>query len=879
MLRQEKRDCGLSKLILLFVQFGMKYHRALMHPVVRHLCCRTWYVFVLLLMPFSCASSSGNLRSSWPGSAESAPLAKALPSRDPCELAAELRKEVKRFLDEGRLDRTVKLIEKADRLCSRSAPETWAVLVTTLVELGKYAEARKVAAQIEVDEHASAEAKAAASEAKERCDKLDKVFPNTDEAKKEMRRLYLEAMAAEEKFDPESQKRAMDRYLAAWEAWRPNGQALLSAGFVAKKMGQSAEAQRLFDRAIVDAEKAQGTEVKLDVPVGLTGWVRAVAWSRDGRRFAVALASHISIFDMTWHERFACVAMVGSVDSIAFAPNGKSLVAGYSDGTLRLWDMASGQEMRTLQGHRGRALSVAYAPDGKTFASGSDDGTIRQWDAATGTPIRTLRGAVHALAYSPDGTTMASNYGERVAIWDAATGTLIRTLTGHFGDVLSLAYSPDGKTLASGAHENAVRIWDVATGKQIKGLTGSQYFIYALAYSPDGKMLTSGSKAHGTVWDIATGKPFTELRGHAGSFMSMAYSPDGTTLASASDDNTVKLWDMISGSEVRTLMRHARTISSVAYSPDSKTLAVGFSDNVVMLWDLQTGTRLQILKRYARRKSVSPLNKAPWPNHVDRYRQWKGGQGALSVAYSPDSMMLATGYADGSVQLWDVATGGAIRTLHQHAGSVNAVAYSPDGKSLATGSSDKTVKLWNVATGIEGRTLAGYPDAVVSVAYSHDGKTLLSAYSHKRLIKRWDLATMSEMPSWESRLSPLAGHSNASLGGTNAPFSIIYDDRKDTIRVRDAEDGVDLLEMRAIVDEDAAYAVTPSGYIDILGPDACAARQYPVCRIGTLVFPFDVCEERFLVPGLVAKIHTGDTSYIRPDYAPTRMVCPDNPAR
>lgn len=235
------------------------------------------------------------------GSASAAALSSA---PDTCEIAAGLRAQVKPFLDEGRLHRTVKLIQKADELCPKSAPETWATLVTTLVELGKYKEALDVAKLIEKDTHAPAEAKAAVISAKEKCAQLDKVFPEKGDAKEAMKRLYLEAMAADEKTDAESQRRAKEKYLAAWETWRPNGQALLSAGFAAKKLDQPAEAQRLFDRAIVDGEKAQHQEVKLEVPNGFNRQATSIAWSNDGRRFAVAHQNDISIFDSTWREKF-----------------------------------------------------------------------------------------------------------------------------------------------------------------------------------------------------------------------------------------------------------------------------------------------------------------------------------------------------------------------------------------------------------------------------------------------------------------------------------------------------------------------------------------------------------------------------------------------
>src|SRR5262249_20270266 len=159
-------------------------------------------------------------------------------------------------------DRTTRVIAKANRLCSRTAPETWAAEVATLAELGRYDEARQLVQAIEAAAAAPEEAKRAAAAAKETIARLDRKFDDTDEAKAEMRRLYVEAgqMLSEiekaeaagtpaGKGDGALPRTAMAKFIAAWHAWRPNGQALIGAGLLAKKLGEAADAQRLFDRA------------------------------------------------------------------------------------------------------------------------------------------------------------------------------------------------------------------------------------------------------------------------------------------------------------------------------------------------------------------------------------------------------------------------------------------------------------------------------------------------------------------------------------------------------------------------------------------------------------------------------------------------------
>ena len=210
----------------------------------------------------------------------------------------------------------------------------------------------------------------------------------------------------------------------------------------------------------------------------------------------------------------------------------------------------------TLEGHRGDVYSIAFSPDGTTLASGSWDSTMRLWDAVTGAPKHTLeghRGDVYSIAFSPDGTTLASGgWDNTVRLWDAVTGAHKYTLEGHRGDVYSIAFSPDGTTLASGGWDNTVRLWDAVTG------------------------------AH----------KYT-LEGHRGDVYSIAFSPDGTTLASGSSDNTVRLWDAVTGAHKATLEGHWGTVYSVAFSPDGSTLASGGYDDTIRLWELPS-TRVHI---------------------------------------------------------------------------------------------------------------------------------------------------------------------------------------------------------------------------------------------------------------------------------------------
>ena len=288
----------------------------------------------------------------------------------------------------------------------------------------------------------------------------------------------------------------------------------------------------------------------------------------------------------------------------------------------------------TLRGHTSYVSSVAYHPDGKTLASGSKDKTIKLWDLATGEEQATLEGHtddVYSVAYSPDGKILAScSKDATIKLWDAKTRTGKGTLKGHGGGVSCLAFSPDKTTLASGSADQTIKLTDVATGKERHRLTGHTQMVWSVAFNPDGKTLASGSDDQTIkLWDVQTGKERATLKGHTLRVTSAAFSPDGTTLASGSEDETIKLWDVAEGKEWITLKGHKGFVESVAFSPDGRTLASGSLDGTVSLWDVATGAMQATLE---------------------------GSSDVLSVRYSPDGKALASGSVDKTIRLWDVTT-------------------------------------------------------------------------------------------------------------------------------------------------------------------------------------------------------------------------------
>lgn len=416
----------------------------------------------------------------------------------------------------------------------------------------------------------------------------------------------------------------------------------------------------------------------------------------------------------------------------------------------RLAGVAFGQ--RPYMQHSGSVTAIAYSPDGTLLASGSGDKFIRLWDMQ-GNLLKSFEGhtkIISGVAFILDGKALVSScYDRTIRVWDME-GNSSKVIEGHTLPVTCIAYSPKTNILASGSEDNTIRLWNIAQGTLLKTLEGHSRKVTSIAFSPDGKILASGSEDKTIcLWDMAKGILLKTLEGHRDKINCIAFSPDGKSLASGSYDKTIRLWTM-DGSLLKVLEGLTHSVDSIAFSPDGKTLASGGWNNMVLLWSAK-GTFLRTLEGHTGRMvslTFSPDSKSlvsgSWDNTA---RVWDVESTLLkpierhtgtvgTITFSPDGNIIASGSWDDTVRLWDIR-GNLLKTLVGHNNIVHHITFSPDGKLLASASEDKTICLWDVVHGTLLRTLKEHSKAIHGVAFSPDGK-LLASRSSDQTICLWN---------------------------------------------------------------------------------------------------------------------------------------------
>ncbi|MGH6922916.1 MAG: caspase family protein [Propylenella sp.] len=481
-----------------------------------------------------------------------------------------------------------------------------------------------------------------------------------------------------------------------------------------------------------------------------------IAIAPDGRS-ALSASGKLNLLEVNSGRLLRTFDHLGGIDTIAYAPDGLTALSGGNSGTI-LWEISSGRLLRDFEGHTGLVRSIAFAPDGRTGLSASWDNTVKLWDIATGELLRTMEEKSEgSVAYSPDGMTALSGSDGAIRHWEVASGKLLRKLEGNSRRPNTLNITPDGRTLLSGMSEG-MAFWDTASGRllrTIEGLSG------LTAVAPDGQTALSSDLEGVKLWDLATGS-ITQILEGSSEYRIVAFSPDGQTAASKAATGPLKLWDVATGRLLTTFPDRSDNHYGdfICFAPDGRTVLLDNNTSVlnsgVQLWNVSSGRLLKTFPEDVG-EVVHAIDLAP------------DGRTAVSA----HTLDLDLEKAKFVLRLWDFPAGSLKRSLEGHSDIIVFVEFAPDGETVLSGSIDGTLKQWRVADGKLLDTLEGHTDSVNDGVYAPDGGRIYSA-STDGTVRVWNasdgslLATMIAFANGEWLTMTPEGFFDASENGANS---------------------------------------------------------------------------------------------------------------
>lgn len=416
--------------------------------------------------------------------------------------------------------------------------------------------------------------------------------------------------------------------------------------------------------------------------IGHSAEVYGVAWAGEllvtGSRDASAKLWVVNSDASDVHERVTLSGHGNTVMRVAVNTGAERVATTSTDGTVRVWDAASGAQLLSLTGHRKRVTGVSFSRNDSVLATASWDGTARLWDVSPGGELPTLPGhATDLAAVSFDSTgrlVLTGDTADGARLWDANTGRLVRQLWRGPGVGAVVAFAPRGTRLAAAGGSVVSLYRDSADAAPLE-LRGHHAAVTDIAFSPDGNLLaTASADSTVMVWDAESGQPRDTLRSHRGEIHALAFSPDGVQLATAGDDETVRVWNVGTGAQVDSLP-HDDIVTDVAFDPNGRILATASRDWVVRIWE---------------REGAAWRQRQELTGHVGE---------VSNVTFRPGGARIASAGSDGTVKEWDVGSGRELVTFTGYKGAVLSVAYSPDGSRLATVGKDGMVRLYRTGMG------------------------------------------------------------------------------------------------------------------------------------------------------------------------------------
>ena len=469
------------------------------------------------------------------------------------------------------------------------------------------------------------------------------------------------------------------------------------------------------DGATAVVASRQGLLLRIEVETGrvlsiteLEPHFQQMAVCRDGTLGVSSDEGSLTLWDLATGRVVRRVS--GTYDlnySLAASADGERVVSSSLSGNLMgFWDLRSDGTFHTLEGHSGSVKAVAITVDGDRAVSASEDKTLKLWDLETRREIRTLSGhraPVSAVAISPDGSRVVSAAFDELKVWDIETGSVVHTLNHHTSTIEEIAISRDGRRVVSGSMDQKSRVWDMRSGRLLTTLHGHTSIVSAVAITPDGLRALSASQDETIkTWDLTNLGRNTDPEGHAAiETVAITVSADRTEVVSASGEE-IRIWDSSSGKLRRTL-KTGWSANDLVVTPDKRwAITAGYQD--IYIWDL-TQSRLTAWRR----------------KHRENRKIEAHTESVSALALTPDGSRLVSGGGDATIKIWDFQTGRELAVLPGHTERITALAVTPDGKRVISGSADKTLRVWDLETGCEVRCLEGHTHEVSALALTVDG--------------------------------------------------------------------------------------------------------------------------------------------------------------
>ncbi len=597
------------------------------------------------------------------------------------------------------------------------------------------------------------------------------------------------------------------------------------------------------------------------------GGIKGVALTPDGR-YAVSGSDELTLWDLSTGEVVRSMDVDGAwVEAVAVTDDGRYAISGEQE--LTAWDLKTGHPLRRFTGHTSWVNGIAINPQRPHMITGSSDGTLKVWDLETGEMLRTLALgiAVACVAVSPDGRTAVSGgWDAALTIWDLEAGAEEHVPAGHREAVDGVVVSPDRPWAVSASQDHTLKVWDLTAGTELRTLRGHEEWVTAVALLPQQEQVISGD-VHGVliVWDLRTGRTLRTIDAHDAAVRAIAVFPDARRAVSGSNDNTMKIWDLETGRLLQTLTSRKAEVTAAALTQDGQRAVLARSDGTFTVWNLATGSSVhtvagqpllaEALAALSERDgAIATVGVARPPEGVVaaiRRAAGRTGQGSAvgAVATTPDGTRAVSAAAD-TLTVWTMQAGEAVRTAQttykntaavaitadgrhvlyaspegtvgtwdvEHGGTYTrgereetpgAISVTPDGRRIVSGSWTGSLRVWDVESAKETHILGGHEGGVNAVVALPDGRRALSAADDATL-RVWDLETGRELRS-------LTGHRSAvtaavvCLGGRRAISASVG-----TLRLWDLETGKSVVVV-APGSHISSMAATPDGGTVIVG--------------------------------------------------------------